>query len=190
MSEAGFDRAILEDYAVIARRRGPAALARTAMRTRSRALRELLAYVASEGELDYRALADGQEPSDWRYIWLGALARTVALQELDDDDATVAVALLRRTLKKAPRERKPAYVDLLAALLFDAGDYAGARTRWRRTRCPRATHAPCGPTSPTRTSVRPSPTSTPGASSSTATSPKARSPLRPSAPAPRRRSTA
>ncbi|KMM44500.1 hypothetical protein CWIS_15700 [Cellulomonas sp. A375-1] len=126
MSEAGFDRAILEDYAVIARRRGPAALARTAMRTRSRALRELLAYVASDGELDYRALADGQEPSDWRYIWLGALARTVALQELDDDDATVAVALLRRTLKKAPRERKPAYVDLLAALLFDAGDYAGA----------------------------------------------------------------
>ena len=126
MKELRLDRAVLDDYAVIARRRGPNALARTAMRTRSRALRELLAHVASDGELTYRELADGKEPAQWSWAWLGALARTVALQGLDDDDAEVAIALLRRTLKKTPRSKKPLYTDLLGALLFDIGDYAGA----------------------------------------------------------------
>src|SRR5690554_3168654 len=120
-SERG-PKALLDDYATIARRRGTQVLERTALRTRSFALRDLLAHLASNGRLDYRQVVAG-EPADWDAKWTAALGKTVALQGLRDSDLSDAVPLLRRGISGLPEGKSREYRKLLAEVLFALGEH-------------------------------------------------------------------
>lgn len=120
-SERG-PKALLDDYATIARRRGTQVLERTALRTRSFALRDLLAHLASNGRLDYRQVVAG-EPADWDAKWIAALGKTVALQGLRDSDLSDAVPLLRRGISGLPEGKSREYRKLLAEVLFALGEH-------------------------------------------------------------------
>lgn len=106
----------LEDYATIARRRG-SALEVTALRTRSRALRELLAYLASNGTKTFAEIASGHEPSDWHPRWAASLGRVVGLQALDETDVDLAIDLLRHGAELSEKSRLR-YLRLRTELLF------------------------------------------------------------------------
>jgi len=109
-------QAILEDYAAIARRR-PGALEATALRTRSRSLRDLFAYLITDGQLDFNRIAHGERSDQWDARWAAALGRVVGLQNLDEGDIDLAIDLLdsAANLPGKPRAR---YLRLRAELLF------------------------------------------------------------------------
>lgn len=99
------DRTLADDYLDIARYRGGAqALEQTALRTRSRAARDVIARAAASGcssasELiaSLRAArAAGPARSAWELDpdWTIALARVIGMQNLDDTDQDDAVLLL------------------------------------------------------------------------------------------------
>jgi hypothetical protein len=88
---------------------------RAALRTRSEALRDVIARRASRDRLDYRGLVDQVRSrsfvADQRMAgWLGSLARVVALQSLDPRDLPDALAIFR-----AMPER---HLDASAALTY------------------------------------------------------------------------
>lgn len=99
---------------------------RTALRTKSFALRELLAHLASRGELTYDEIITGAE-CDWDLKWLAALGRVVALQRLRDDDLRASVPLLRRGIEGLKPRRSEPYRRLLAEVLYTLGDFRAVK---------------------------------------------------------------
>ncbi|WP_298326306.1 glycosyltransferase [Haloactinopolyspora sp.] len=97
---------LLDDYLVIARHRGSAALERTALRTKSHAARYLLARASTNGAATYGDLVTtlrahlargGRGRPDLPALdaeWTIRLARVMAFQNLEPDDRDLAVLLL------------------------------------------------------------------------------------------------
>src|SRR5690625_436337 len=89
---------LVRNYFTLARDHG-AALEALALRTESSALREVLAYGATEGRLNVTDLEVAVERGsrvDLRPIWAGRLARVLALQNYEPRDRASALALFRR----------------------------------------------------------------------------------------------
>jgi len=114
-------QAIFDDYATIARRRGNA-LETTALRTRSRSLRDLYAYLVTDGQLGFAQIARGVRSERWHARWAASLGRVVGLQNLDDGDVELAIDLLMDAKELTGRVRLR-YLRLRAELLFQAGRF-------------------------------------------------------------------
>lgn len=106
------DPALADDYlAMTVNRGGAAALERTALRTRSRAARDLLALAAAPGCGSAVELIDavraGRETAEGGPaldpIWGMALARVVGMQNLDDGDLLDSVVLLQELRRQHGR---------------------------------------------------------------------------------------
>lgn len=123
-------QALLEDYATIARRRGPRSLEATALRTRSEDLRELLAYLASSGRLDYDSLVAGLDQGGLKLdpLWTASLGRTVALQNRRPEDRRLGLRLLDLAIQSGvPKHQDDIYTRLLVELSLEAGEFERAK---------------------------------------------------------------
>lgn len=124
-------RSLLDDYASIARRRGPRALEATALRTRSEDLRELSAHLASHGELTFAELASAVEADrspSVDALWTASLGRIVALQNRQATDRALGARLLEVAIKQGiPKRQDEHYSRLLIELSIESGDYGTAR---------------------------------------------------------------
>lgn len=121
---------VVESYAGLARSRTPEHVSGVALRTKSAAARDILAYLASGGEFDYQQIAslttDGKPPQasladDDRCRWLAALARVTAGQNLSDDDPATALAILDAVAESAgpdvlDSDQQACYAQLLYRL--------------------------------------------------------------------------
>lgn len=120
------------------------ALDRTALRSESVQMRELLAHAASHGTLTYTQLSRGiLQRSTSSYSLdaeaLGRLAHVVALQNVEPDDtefATKALELALHALGPAPQTKRLA--KLLAELYFEQQRYDEVETLGTRRRSVRA----------------------------------------------------
>jgi glycosyltransferase involved in cell wall biosynthesis len=120
---------LLRDYAVIARRRGPRALEGTALRSRSTELRELHAYLASDGTLTYDELVEVLEHGGRTRLdplWTASLGRTVALQNIDDEDRALGRRLLEHGYSAGLGAESPVYSKLLTELYLEASMFKKA----------------------------------------------------------------
>ncbi len=108
MSAAPGGAALADDYLAITRTRGGAvALERTALRTRSRAARDLLARAAApEGgsAVELIAAVRRGEPPTLDATWGMALARVVGMQNIDESDLGDSVLLLQELRRQHGRE--------------------------------------------------------------------------------------
>lgn len=117
-------RAVLSHLCAAAREAGPRAALATALRTRSAAYRHVFAELASAGELNYSQIVAGERPQSWDYQWLETLGRTVALQELLENDRATAIMLLEEAaLGGRPQD---ATRELLTQLYLATGRFASA----------------------------------------------------------------
>lgn len=116
---------LLDSYAAIARARRPRDLEETALRTRSSALRELLAHLASAGLHSYEQIAALPEEqfSDLEARWAMALGRVVGFQKLAPGDTDAAIRILQGSTAHAPSRHRLSYRRVLAELLY-------AEERW------------------------------------------------------------
>lgn len=140
---------LLDDYLAIANERGAMALERTALRTKSLAARQLLAWAATGGTADYHRLtallagtgADGgTDPSlpELDPSWTIALARVVGFQNLLPGDADLAVTLMSVVERRFGLEPfTSTYQKSYAELLYTTGRHDRLRTLLPRlTRLP------------------------------------------------------
>ncbi|WP_028049437.1 glycosyltransferase family 2 protein [Cellulomonas sp. URHD0024] len=116
---------LLADYAALARRRGAPTLEATALRTRSLALRDIAAYLGSDGGALYAdVLASAQVREALSPKWAASLGRIVGLQRILDDDVAVAIDLLSDAVPGVREAERQVYAKLQAELLFSVGRYA------------------------------------------------------------------
>lgn len=126
---------LLDDYAAVALRRSENALERTAIRTRSFVVRDLIAHLASSGKHRYRDLADtAADLPELDPRWAASLGRVVALQNLTSNDRAVGIALLARAVDNLPDPQVRPYLKLLAELHFDGRDFERARDTVEQSR--------------------------------------------------------
>ena len=120
--------ALLADYATLARRRGAPTLEATALRTRSVALRDVAAYLGSDGGALYAdVLTSASVREALSPKWAASLGRIVGLQRILDDDVAVAIDLLSNAVSRVREPERQVYTKLLVELLFSMGRYADCR---------------------------------------------------------------
>lgn len=127
LTSARGPQALMSDYAAIARKRGPGVVEATALRTESLGLRELVAFIASQGRLTLAQIEEhldsGQAPA-LDPVWGACLGRILALQNFHARDRTDAIALLDACVGKLPGGKPTqVYRKLRAELHFAAEDY-------------------------------------------------------------------
>jgi O-antigen biosynthesis protein len=124
---------VLASYAALAVRGSPARLVGPALRTKTGAARDILAYIASEGALSFAELASvldgtGRPPSATletrrRRRWLVALVRVLAAANLEAADQTRALAIFNAVFDRfGAFALDPDDQALYAQLLFISGD--------------------------------------------------------------------
>ncbi|TLP75569.1 glycosyltransferase family 2 protein [Nesterenkonia sphaerica] len=104
------------------------ALERTALRSESVQMRELLAFAASHGTLDFdqlstKLLGGGVTGISLNAPALGRLAYVTALQDLRPDDTAIACKALEIALASGAGNEAPRLEKLLAELYFEQGMY-------------------------------------------------------------------
>ncbi len=121
-------KALLDDYAAIARRRGPVTVEQTALRVRSVTYRDLIAHVASDGLLTYNELLD--DSANLKAVvdpaWMAALGRVIGLQQFFPEDSRQAIYLLSEFVGKLPDSLQSYYAKLLVELLYSTHQYRWA----------------------------------------------------------------
>ncbi|WP_022918987.1 bifunctional glycosyltransferase/CDP-glycerol:glycerophosphate glycerophosphotransferase [Ruania albidiflava] len=117
---------------------GPTVVERTALRTRSRQARDLLAYAAAPGGLScaellaavraaQRGTARAAPPLDPR--WAMSLVRVIGMQNLDEDDLHDAVSLLLELRRQHGRRLLSTSVqETIVARLWEAGEHQRLRS--------------------------------------------------------------
>ncbi len=131
---------LLDDYLAIARHRGPAALERTALRTKSHAARQLLARAATVGAATYADVVgtirahlrhgERNQPAlgELDPEWTIRLARVIAFQNLEPDDRQVATAILETVHRRFGLQPFTAvFQRTYAELLYDTGAHQRLR---------------------------------------------------------------
>lgn len=119
-------QALLDDYAAIARRRGPAAIEQTGIRIRSLTFRDIPAHMATEGRFGHVELASRAEDLESLAPlprWLAALGRLIGLQNILPDDHALASRYLEYAVPRLRRTARLPYAKLLAELRFLRGEW-------------------------------------------------------------------
>ena len=120
-------RALIEDYAAIARINGPDAVRGKALRSRSPDFQELFAHLATYGELTLADILVGVKPKQWHKNWRYVLARTIAHQEREPNAYRHAERLLSDSLREFPKYIHRDILRLLAEIRHDLGDFEGVK---------------------------------------------------------------
>lgn len=127
-SEAELYKSLLAGYAAISARRSGAVEA-SALRHQAPSYRDILAYQATGNKFTYTELKDQiKAKRDIRksvksILRLGALARVVLLQNINQDDVEVGEALLVLVVEWLSVEKSHAYRRMLIQLLILNGDF-------------------------------------------------------------------
>ncbi len=129
-----FPARLLDDYLIVAKRRSPAALPATALRTRSLAARALLAHAATSGSLSLSDLlraarrhdSSGLDSVKINPSALDDLARVIALQDMLPEDKSDGQALYELAFELFGPVRRAQHQSLHTQLAFHLGDRARA----------------------------------------------------------------
>lgn len=116
-------RAILDDYRAIVARRSRTALEHTILRTRSIALRHLLADLATDGRLTYDDVRQGVQAT-WIMPWATQLARVMAVQNIDNTNPSIPIAIFEQLVREHGDKIPLKYKRVLAELYQATGRFA------------------------------------------------------------------